>query len=508
MGKTRKNSRAEINLPSPPAIAVRILEAVKKEETSFDELSRIITADPALAAKILKAANSPIYNRTTKVDSIQRALTVIGSNALKNIALSFVIADKMKSTSDDAFDFDFFWKRSVTAAVSGELIASLIGKQTDDVFVTSLLQDIGVVIMYLSNPADYLTVLEEKAVTHVPLIEAEKKVFGFDHQEIGMEVLKEWGLPESIYEPVGIHHDTGGDDAGSGTAAEILYLSDKVSSVYHGSHSVEKMEAVKELLSSWYGIEQSRVNTLTDSVADHSIQIMSFFNIDPGDMKPFTVMLQEANEALGKVNLSYEKLVLELKQAKEKAEKTAAELHKANEKLRELAVRDGLTNLYNHRYFQEQMEKEFSRAQRYKHHLTLIMIDIDHFKKYNDTYGHPRGDVVLKKVADTLLETVRTSDIAARYGGEEFAIALPETDLKGGVILSERLRKRVEQLELEENGQKVNITVSIGLTTWEPGGKPVQGKASIITAADRALYKSKHKGRNTISYVAPELAAA
>ena len=142
-----KEQLAGIKLPSPPAIAVHILEAVKKEEPSFDELAGIITADPALTSKILRVANSPIYAIPSKVDSIQRALTVIGCNALKNTALSFVIANEMRDQSEDSFDFDYFWKRSVTAAVSGELIASLIGKKSDDIFVSALLQDIGIVIM-------------------------------------------------------------------------------------------------------------------------------------------------------------------------------------------------------------------------------------------------------------------------------------------------------------------------------------------------------------------------
>jgi HD-like signal output (HDOD) protein len=119
----------DIHLPSPPAIAVRILEAVKREETSSDELARIITADPALTSRILKVANSSFYALSSKVDSIQRALTVIGYDALKNIALSFVIVGEMRGQSEDCFDFDFFWKRSVTTAVSGELITSLIGKK-------------------------------------------------------------------------------------------------------------------------------------------------------------------------------------------------------------------------------------------------------------------------------------------------------------------------------------------------------------------------------------------
>lgn len=491
---------ADIKLPSPPAIAVRILEAVKKEETSFDELAKIITADPALTSKILRVANSPIYAIPTKVDSIQRALTVIGCNALKNIALSFVIAKEMRSQSDDTFDFDYFWKRSVTAAVSGELISALIGVKSDDIFVTSLLQDIGIVIMYLSKHDEYIKVLEEKKSSSLSVVAAEKNVFGIDHQKVGMEVLSHWGIPASIYEPVGCHHDGNGEAAGVEASAGILSLSDKLSSLYHGTRSTEKMQEINAVLNTRFGVEPSRIKDLVDRVAEHSVQIMSFFDIDPGNMQPFSLMLQEANEELGKVNSSYEQLVLELKQAKETAEKLASDLQEANEKLSEMAFRDGLTGLYNHRFFQEQMEKEVSRAIRYDRALALIMFDIDHFKKFNDQYGHPVGDRVLKQTAATVLKTVRKSDLVARYGGEEFSVILPETAMKGVVIIAERVRQRVAKMQLDVNGQQVAVTISLGVTIWEPGS-PITDKALIINAADKAMYKSKEKGRNATSFV-------
>ena len=493
---------ANINLPSPPAIAVRIIEAVQKEETSFDELAAIITADPALSSRILRVANSSFYALPSKVDSIQRALAVIGSNALKNIALSFVIAGEMRAPAQGAFDYDFFWKRSVTAAVSGDLIAALIGKKSDDVFVTALLQDIGVAIMYLSKPDEYAKVLDKKRATGSPIVTAEIDIFGFDHQEIGMAVLKKWGLPPCIYEPVGNHHTCNNESTGNGSPADVLNLSDKLSSMYHGARSAFKMQEFKKILNSRYGIDEPLVDTLVDQVAERSVQILSFFEIDPGDMKPFSQMLQRANEELGKANLSYEQLVIELKQAKDTAENLARELQTANDKLRALAFRDGLTGLYNHRFFQEHMDREVSKAIRYQRPLSLIMFDLDHFKQFNDQYGHPVGDKVLKATADTILETVRTSDVVARYGGEEFAAVLPETGLKGAVILAERMRQRVEQLQLEASGRMINITISLGVSTWEPGADATD-KAAIIDAADRALYKSKKDGRNKTNFVAP-----
>jgi diguanylate cyclase (GGDEF)-like protein len=426
-------------------------------------------------------------------------MAILGCNALKNIALSFVIAKEMRAKSQGAFSFDFFWKRSVTAGVSADLIASLIGKKSDDMFVTALLQDIGIVMMYLCKPDKYLKVLDEKKATGRPVTTVETTIFGYNHQDVGLHVLKTWGLPPTIYRPIGNHHGTD-SPSGLGVDADILMLSDKMSSVYHSNRSAEKINEIKEALYTRYRVDGPQIETLVDAVADESVQIMSFFDIDPGQMKPFSLMLQEANEELGKLNLSYEYLVIELKQAKETAEKLAGELQTANNKLRDMAFQDGLTGLYNHRYFQDYMEKELSKAVRYQRPFSLIMLDLDYFKKINDQYGHPAGDAVLKEISTAIQRTVRNADVVSRYGGEEFALVLPETPLKGAVILAERLRKRVEQLEVKTNGATIRMTVSLGLTVWEPG-LAVTDKAEIIDAADKALYASKKGGRNKISFV-------
>lgn len=163
-------------------------------------------------------------------------------------------------------------------------------------------------------------------------------------------------------------------------------------------------------------------------------------------------------------------------------------------RLYELAITDGLTKLFIHRYFQARLEEELVRAKRYHTACSLILFDIDHFKKFNDTYGHQQGDIVLIEVAKLIKLAVRdTVDIPARYGGEEFAIILPETDAKGALLVAERLRKTVEAFDFPGQEQALKVTISLGVATF-PDHASV--KNVLIKKADMALYECKSRGRN------------
>jgi len=169
----------------------------------------------------------------------------------------------------------------------------------------------------------------------------------------------------------------------------------------------------------------------------------------------------------------------------------------AEEELRRLATTDSLTELFNRRHFLELAQREVVRANRYKRPLSLMMMDIDHFKKVNDSYGHDAGDRVLVHLARIGLEQIRDVDIFGRIGGEEFAILLPDTDLASGGEAAERLRREVAGTVVEVNGQQVRITISIGVSTLT---ESIQDLDALMISADRALYSAKWKGRNKVCY--------
>jgi diguanylate cyclase (GGDEF)-like protein len=165
-----------------------------------------------------------------------------------------------------------------------------------------------------------------------------------------------------------------------------------------------------------------------------------------------------------------------------------------NARLYHSAVTDGLTGLYIHRYFQIQLDQEFRRMARHGRVFSLLMTDIDHFKKFNDTYGHQTGDAVLKGVAGILQNHTREMDIVARYGGEEMAVILPETDAAGALRAAEKIRFAVEQYAFSGGG--VKVTISIGAATATPKGPA--DKETLIKMADEALYRAKEGGRNKV----------
>ncbi|HEY3347511.1 MAG TPA: sensor domain-containing diguanylate cyclase [Nitrospirota bacterium] len=166
---------------------------------------------------------------------------------------------------------------------------------------------------------------------------------------------------------------------------------------------------------------------------------------------------------------------------------------KLHERTKRLAVTDGLTELFNHRHFQEQLEREISRADRYHDMFSLMMIDIDDFKVLNDTYGHPFGDKVLQKLSGILKGSTRDSDTVSRYGGEEFTIILPKVDTALAGLMADRVLRNIKTKSSQFMRGKKPLTVSIGISTYPGDSKK---KMDLIKKADKALYEAKHRGKD------------
>ena len=160
-----------------------------------------------------------------------------------------------------------------------------------------------------------------------------------------------------------------------------------------------------------------------------------------------------------------------------------------------LTTVDGLTQVHNRRYFDEAIERELSRCRRYGRALSLLLIDVDHFKRINDTFGHLAGDAVLKEVASAIQKRIRKEDLLSRYGGEEFAVLTPEIDHKGAQAMGEKVRKVIEKHEFSFDGEVIPVTISCGVATL---GKKGDEAVALVQRADEKLYEAKESGRNKV----------
>lgn len=196
---------------------------------------------------------------------------------------------------------------------------------------------------------------------------------------------------------------------------------------------------------------------------------------------------------LSDLNLSLEKKVEE-----RTADLTRANLRLSalNKELEEISITDGLTQVYNRRYFMERLRQEVKRVSRYGPPVSLLMIDVDHFKKVNDSCGHQAGDAVLSGMAGLIKGRLRETDLIARYGGEEFCLLATGTEQAGSLVLAERVRTLVEGAAFEHGGSRLTVTVSVGVSTWEPAMR--DDYEELVRRADAALYRAKERGRNRV----------
>ncbi len=196
--------------------------------------------------------------------------------------------------------------------------------------------------------------------------------------------------------------------------------------------------------------------------------------------------------------IKFEELKLRLKRVL-RERRLAKERMLMLDQLQELAITDDLTKLFNSRHFYNQLENEVNRYQRYKRPFSILMIDLDHFKRFNDTYGHLEGDRILRQVGRKITSCMRTMDTAYRYGGEEFTVLLPETDCEAAVTVAERIKDAVNR---ETTGliDESSVTVSIGVTEYSDA----DSISALIKRADKAMYVAKQRGRNCIAYWQPD----
>lgn len=244
-------------------------------------------------------------------------------------------------------------------------------------------------------------------------------------------------------------------------------------------------------------------NILTEAYEQSQLHGQAFreFQSDYGFLELRSTFINRGRSKTGGsliifMDITKRKMIEEsLNQAKRELEDQLKNIQDLQNKLREESIRDPLTNLYNRRYLEDALQREFARARRNQYPSSIIMVDVDYFKRVNDTYGHHTGDIVLQEIAKILIASFRQEDIISRYGGEEFLIVMPATSIETAHTRAEILRNKIETTQILVTGQKIQLTISAGVATFPSVGTTIH---EVIKSADQALFRAKSMGRNRV----------
>ena len=489
-------------LPTLPIVASQLITLTAKEDTTLADIGELVSQDISLSAKILKVSNSAFYSFPQQIGSIKQAVSILGMNAVRSLVLSFSFLTMKAGKVESRFNFEKFWEKSLASAVAAKLILEHVkGADTEEVFVSGLLQNLGELILARSFPEEYDKVLKVIEENKQETFSAEEAVFGINHTLVGIEVAKSWGFPEVLLIPLQYHHHPNeytGQNATIRSTVRAVYLADILVNILFSDkpevyHKQFRKEAGKLL-----GLTAESIETILEKVHLKVKEAGAYFNLTIKTTKSVQEILQEANIRLSLINLDYDQMNKQLILAKIHLEDLTKELEKKNKTLDNLANIDGLTGAFNHRYFQIVLDQEINRAERHNTTISILLIDIDHFKKVNDTYGHQVGDFVLAEFSKTIQQNIRQYDILARYGGEEFIVILPETNGEDAEAVGEKLRAVIEQTPFQDSRETYHITASFGQASSTPATEDGFKKSTLIQQADQALYEAKEKGRNRV----------
>lgn len=482
------------NLPTLPSIAVRVLDAGRDPDVNIGTLAALIAKDPALAARILRVCNSPLYAQRRSTANLHQAVMLLGLNATMTLALSFSLSDLFRTKASDLRVIDRIWRRALISALASRLLAVRLRLGApEELYLAGLLQDLGILALEASLPERYSPLLE-RFRAHDQFVATEREVLGMDHGEAGAWLMQHWDLPESLALTASAVHDPDGA-ALSGdalTRVRCVALAGQLAESFLGEDLQAGMVGVAAHAERWLGLDQGALESLVEEIVAALPELGSLFEIEILSPRMAAGLIDQSREILATRNLRL------IHQAAEHQQKVL-EMARETEVLQEAVIHDALTGLHNRRHFDQILQLEFGLARDNGWPLTLGFIDLDHFKRVNDDRGHITGDAVLAKTAAVLKQNLRERDYIMRYGGEEFVVMLPGHGTEAAIRVFERLRLAIAGTRHQgEGGEVFSITASIGLAAHMDGALNLADPINLLRAADRALYDAKRQGRNQV----------
>lgn len=469
---------ASPRLPSLPAVALKVIDLVQQQDVNIKQIAKTIQHDPALSSKILKTVNSSFYGQAYSISTVSHALVVLGLNSVKTLALGFSLVGNLKEQGGENFDHVAYWRRSLYSATAAKALAAQAGiVQQEECFLGGLLQDMGMVVLAQTLGAEYNRLMHKAEGDHNALRDLELEKFEIDHAGVGGALCDKWKLPPLLAAPVRWHEEPEAADEEVAPLVRCVALGNRVADIFmHEEGDGGALDAFHHQAEAWFNIGHDQAAPLLKTIHEQTKEMSRLFDLPTGNLGNPDDILARANEALMNITLQ--------------AQQQSTQLEQQNQQLVTEANTDALTGAANRRAFDEYVADQFTVAKP-DAPLGVLFMDVDHFKKFNDTHGHALGDEVLVAFAQTLADAVGDQGTVFRYGGEEFAIVCPATDRKAAAALAEACRAAVQDKArvTTEEGQELSITCSIGVACHD--GRFFASAAQFIKAADQGVYAAK-----------------
>ena len=458
------------SLPSPPSVAAALLDLVSQPEVDVNEVTRVISADPGLSAKLINYCNSPIIGSKREIGSLQHAVMVLGLRTIRLLSLSFSIMD---TKNDSGFDYEGFWCNSLATAVTSKMLSSRVGGNGEESFLLGLVLNVGQIGIGNTFPDQVIELAGTDALATGLNSEKEVELFGATRFEIGGKMLEKWNFPQAMIEAVSNFNPT---ELTSETVP--THMSRSLADLLLSTDTTEsQIEDVRQQASELFQLDDEAFDALFDALITEWKSYEMLFDYEAIPYDSLDELQMRAKQSLVQISLGMECQIEQMEVEKNQLEKSA--------------TIDSLTELKNRRAYDSELIGFISYHKRKQKPMGLIVIDIDHFKSFNDEHGHATGDKVLREVGQILAARCRDYDTVYRYGGEEFVVIVQDCSFENTHTIAERLRVAVSELEVGS----LKVTVSLGCCWAEE--LDFDEPDSLFAKADSFLYQAKQTGRNT-----------
>lgn len=488
------------SLPALPASAIEVLRLTRDGEASAEQLAKVIEHDPTLTAKLLKLVNSALFGMCRKITTVQQAVALAGQRTVCITTLSVSVAEQISADRAEGFDYKAYWRSSLTAAVAARAIGQAVApKIAEEAFAGGLLSQIGRLAAHRVAPERYAQAIKNKDRAGGRLRDAEREAFGVTGATLGRVLLERWGLPEPLCLAVGASQGEGIEKLEGPTRrlALLVHSACVVAELFCREVAAGEMERVRSVVTRCTGLSAEALDSTLADLRENVTVTARDMSIEIGALADYGDIRAQAAIELAQLSLLAEAERSESTTRAEEAEAQATRLFEEKKKIIEVATTDTLTRIPNRAAFEKRLDEEIVSARGAEGVVGLLLLDVDHFKIFNDTYGHQAGDEVLRAVAAALRDSAAGSAYTARWGGEEFVAVGRFRDAHEVVALGERVRGAIESARVHWDGAPLHVTASVGVAVAAPGREPVSCE-SMIAGADARMYEAKQAGRNRV----------